>query len=450
MYLKNKKYNKNKKWITHKKALLVTATAAFVAISGGAQAKLRECEPTGILGIGSNSLTKMHTHHSMDKSEIGPLDLPLPETLKNLSAKADLVKGDIFPAIHVTDSQEAAQYLKKFDRLPTANVLDFAKLAYSTNQDGEWSEEEREIYGKLAIEEGWEICPFTGTTGAATNQVESTSGFIAFKEDHVVIATRGTEMTNLNDWMTNIRFSRSPFLRMFSSEERQKVSAATEQTFGFGGEIANGFLQTHLSSWDFVREAIRERSEFLGVSPGELKITVTGHSLGGAKAQLIGANLVTEPVLDIGVHKIEGSFIGEDGFYSPSVYSKPENPQNIEVIVFGSPNVFTDEAAEEVEKILGQDVYRVENNDMKFLKSLDLFDMTGDIVPSLPPRFLGFKPVGKRIGDEGKYGVSLGRHMMSNISDAALNEVDKARLETLRERQEIRNIPINVGGAPAA
>lgn len=328
-------------------------------------------------------------------------------------------------------------------------MLNFAKLAYSANQQEEWGDEEKEIYHRLAIEEGWEICPFNGTTGAATNQVESISGFIAFKGHHVVIATRGTEMTNPNDWMTNFRFSRSPFLRMFSSEERNKISAATAQLFGFGGEIANGFLQTHLSSWDFIRDAILKRSEFLGVSPSNLKITVTGHSLGGAKAQLIGVNLVTERALDIGVHKLEASFLDEDGFYSPSVYSDSENPQNVEVIVFGSPNVFTEEAAEKVEKILGEDVYRVENNDPKFLRGFALVDVIGDIVPSLPPRILGFKPVGKRIGDEGQQGISFGRHVMSNISKAALDEVDAARLTTLLARRKAMSTP-SITAAPAA
>ena len=236
---------------------------------------------------------------------------------------------------------------------------------------------------------------------------------------------------------------------MFSSEEKNKISAITGQFFGFEGEIANGFLQTHLSSWDFIKNAILKRSEFLGVPPGDLKIIVTGHSLGGAKAQLIGVNLVTEHALGIGVHKAEGSFFDEDGFYSPSTYSKPENPKNIEVIVFGSPNVFTGEAAEEVEKILGEDIYRIENNDPKFLRGFDLVDVVGDIVPSLPPRILGFKPVGKRIGDKGQQGISVGRHVMSNIGKTALDEVDTARLTTLLARREAMSIPGNTA-APAA
>ncbi len=446
MDLKNESGNKCKGWVTGKRALL--ATAAFIATSGITQARSPEVDTNGDI-FGDSTPAKLHIL-PMDepKSAINLLELPSPETLKNLPAT---VMDHIAGSPQATSNfKGAAQLLENFDRLATANVLNFAKLAYSANQQEEWGDEEKAIYHKLAIEEGWEICPFNGTTGAATNQVESISGFIAFKGHHVVISTRGTEMTNQHDWLTNFRFSRSPFLRMFSSEEQNKISAATAQFLGLeGGEIANGFLQTHLSSWDFIRDAILKRSELLGVPPSELKITATGHSLGGAKAQLIGTNLVTAQELGIGVHKVEGSFFDEDGFYSPSIYSKPKNPENIEVIVFGSPSVFTEEAAEQAEKFIGEDVYRIENNDPKFLKSFDLVDMVGDIVPSLPPRIFGFKPIGKRIGDKGQQGLSVGRHMMSNISKMALDEVDAARLTRLLARREAMSMPSNAA-APAA
>ena len=471
MSLKNESSSKRKGWIMGKRALL--ATAAFMTTGSIAQADIAEFDTKGdILGINSGSTSaKLHIF-PMDelKSATNLLELPSPETMQNLpttitdliketgSTKAN-IKGDVFGINSLmlaktfeamSNPKSAAQRLENFDHLTTANVLDFAKLAYSANHQEDWADEEKAIYLKLAIEEGWELCPFNGTTGAAANQVESVSGFIAFKEDHVVIATRGTEMTSWNDWQTNFRFSRSPFLRMFSNEERNKISIATAQRFnGLEGEIANGFLQTHLSSWDFIRDAILKRAEFLGVPPSKLKITVTGHSLGGAKAQLVGVNLVTDHALSIGVHKIEDSFLGEADFYSPSIYSESENPENIEVIVFGSPSVFAGEAAEQVEKILGEDIYRIENNDPKFFKSFDLVDLVGDIVPSLPPRILGFKPVGKRIGDKGQQGFSVSRHAMSNISDVALEEVDAARLTRLLARREAASVSRNAA-APAA
>jgi len=459
MFLSNKLRQKRKGRVAGKRRLLL-ATAALIATSGITQAKITEFDTKDdIFGGRSGSMSAKLGIFPMDepKSAINLLELPSSETLKNLPAtvigyvkEADPVKILAEPSQATGNFKGAAQLLEKFDRLLTANILDFTKLAYSANQQEEWGDEEKEIYCRLAVEEGWEICPFNGTTGTATNQVESISGFVAFKENHVVIATRGTEMTNWNDWMTNFRFSRSPFLRMFSGEERNKISAATAQLFGLeGGEIANGFLQTHLSSWGFIRDAILKRSEFLGVPPSELKITVTGHSLGGAKAQLVGVNLATERALDIGVHKIEGSFFGEDDFYSPAIYSKPENPENIEVVVFGSPNVFTEEAAEQVEEILGEDIYRVENNGSKHFRGFALVDVIGDIVPSLPPRILGFKPVGKRIEDKGQQGIYVGRHVMSNISKAALDEVDAARLTRLLARREAVSMPSNTA-APAA
>lgn len=395
MTLKNEPRNNHKGWMASKKALL--ATAAFIIMGGISQAEVEVDTKSDTLGTSSPMSAKQY-----------------PYVKNDLKSTAKLLEQPSFENLGI---------------LPGSLVLNFAKLAYPANQQEHWTDEEKAIYHKLAIEEKWELCPFNGTTGAANNQVESVSGFIAFKGDHVVIATRGTEMANRHDWLTNIRFSRSPFLRMFSEQENNKISAATAQYFGgfIEGEIANGFLQTHLSSRDVIKDAILKRAEALGKSPRDLRYTVTGHSLGGAKAQLIGLDLVTNRTLGIGVHKVEDSFFGNAddlgmSFYSPSIYSQPKNPGNIKVVVFGSPRVFDTKAAEQVQKILGDAIFRVENNNLK-LFSTDIVD-PGDMVPSLPPAILGFEHVGHRIADEESQGFWFTRHMTSYVSKKATDDID--------------------------
>ena len=115
-------------------------------------------------------------------------------------------------------------------KLPADLIVDFAKFSYSVDKKAGWQTTDKAIYNKL-INDGWILDAFDGTTGTANNQVESVSGLLAFKDDQVVIATRGTEMTNWNDWMTNVRFSRSPITRFFA-DESNKLGAITAQFFG--------------------------------------------------------------------------------------------------------------------------------------------------------------------------------------------------------------------------
>ncbi|MCE3230967.1 MAG: Lipase (class 3) [Alphaproteobacteria bacterium] len=307
-----------------------------------------------------------------------------------------------------------------YEKLSPEVIADFTQFSYDVNKKG-WEQSKKAIQ---LTEDGWKLDAFKGTTGTATHQVESMSGLLAFKGDHVVIATRGTEQTNLNDWATNARFSRSPVVRFFASETN-KLSAITAQFFGgVEGEVANGFLQTHLSSWDYIKEAIMNHAQSIGKSTSELHYTITGHSKGAAKAQLNALSLLTDPELAIGTNYLEKSFLehsdleGEDDFLGVANMATAKNRGNVDTVVFESPRVFSNTTAQQVDA-MGQGLTRIENRG----------DWSVDPVVHVTPAFLGFNHAGATINiDSG--GNPVERHLMNVVREPATKAITKHR-ETL-------------------
>lgn len=303
---------------------------------------------------------------------------------------------------HVSISNKPKQ-----EKLSAKDIVDFTRFSYSVAKTG-WKQEDKAIFNKL-INEGWKLDVFEGTTGSAANQVGSVSGLLAFKDDHVVIATRGTQMLNGADWQTNTRLYSSPyrkFLGLFSKNEAEKERAIGAQNFGgVSGEAAGGFLQTHLSSWDYIKNAILQHAKATGKSTQDFHYTVTGHSQGGAKAQLNALGLLTDRDLDIGTHTLEKSGIGfaadtqeidplkrsfiasnkevdgiEDlgksgfygvaqdnlelsGFYGTAKTTESKNEDNVDIVVFESPGVVSQEMAKNMDAIMGKsNLLRIENS----------------------------------------------------------------------------------------
>jgi Lipase (class 3) len=315
-------------------------------------------------------------------------------------------------------------------RLPARTIVDFTNFSYSTNKKA-WKEKDKELYNRF-INDGWKLDPFNGTTGSASDQIESVSGLLAFKDYQVVIATRGTEMTNWDDWKTNFRFSRSPFVKFFADEdESNKIEAINAQLFnGLDGEIANGFLQTHFSSWEYIRKSIQEYAKSIGKSPKDLTYTITGHSKGAAKAQLNALNLLTDSALGIGVDYLEKSFIFNDpdisssimgsGFLGVAKKTEPKNKGNVEAIVFESPRVFDVKAAGKVDAIIGKgNLGRVEN----ISRMSPDWD---DPVTKVSPEFFGFQHAGTPIRINAG-GTFVTRHMMGNVGEAAITAIEEHR-----------------------
>jgi|GEM_PF-3391058 len=383
--LRNRSIYAKKRLVMNKKALLTTASFILSTAIAHADVSMREDY----------------------NFEIGPITTPKTYIMENMKSQ---------PQLSLQPLDE-----KKTDSLPASLIVAFAEFAYSVDNNQGWDTGDKEIYNML-INDGWQLDPFIGTTGAADNQVESVSGLLAFKDNHVVIATRGTEMDNWNDWLTNFRFSRSPIGRIFPSEAN-KISAITAQFFGVDGEIANGFLQTHLSSWDYIQKAIMKYAVSSGKSTKDLRYTITGHSMGAAKAQLNALRLLTDSTLGIGVSEVEKSFmddyyedLGMSGFYGMAQKSAPKNPGNVETIVFESPRVFSDITAEHVNRIMGENLFRVENGNQVF----------ADPVIFLPPESLGFKHAGQAIEINNGF-LMLRKHLMKNVGEAAIPALEASR-----------------------
>lgn len=393
-----------------KKILLTSASIIVFSAAAYADADLETMSELGFLGA--------HLNKSFVAKDLS-------ETMVDLS------------------TQEIAQ-VQDSHKLPADLIVDFAKFSYSVDKKAGWKTDDKAIYNKL-INDGWILDTFNGTTGTANNQVESVSGLLAFKDDQVVIATRGTEMTNWNDWMTNFRFSRSPITRFFA-DESNKLGAITAQFFGgVDGEVANGFLQTHLSSWDYIKEAILKRAQSLGKSTKDLQYTITGHSKGAAKAQLNALNLLTDSELGIGTDYLEKSFILSEsaldfdltksqmdvfgsGFYGISKKTDPKNKGNVETVVFESPRVFSDTTAEQVNKIVGEgNLVRIESRREGIAGLVDT-----DPVTHVTPAFLGFNHAGTAVEINGG-GAFVTRHMMGNVGPKAVGAIEKHR-ETVAQK----------------
>jgi triacylglycerol lipase len=122
-----------------------------------------------------------------------------------------------------------------------------AKLAYASDK-------------KIQIEtqEAWNFDNYQFLNGG------DTQGFIIGNQRIIVIAFRGTEPSNLQDWMTDSRIHLQP---------------------AFGGAVHSGFLEGLNHVWDLLiqkLEIFQDQNQ---------PILITGHSLGAALATLATARL---------------------------------------------------------------------------------------------------------------------------------------------------------------
>lgn len=114
-----------------------------------------------------------------------------------------------------------------------------------------------------------------------------------------------------------------------------------------------GFMKRHNDTWDQAYLILQQIAEKQGKELKGLKITVTGHSLGGALAQMAALRLA----------------------------KLSEVKDNIRVVTFGTPRVFDYEAASEYDALLKE-------------KSLRIHQRGVDPVTMVGPGWLGYKHVG--------------------------------------------------------
>lgn len=365
-------------------------------------------------------------------------------------------------------SQAFAVAPKGHQKLSGQTLVDFAKASYAVHHEDmasqvppkrDSSPDERALLIKL-IGDGYELVPFRGTTGSANEgQVESIAGVIGFKDLDVVIALRGTEMTDLNDWCTNFRTSRdgigtrvlSYFGDLFNRayggilgkeqhehENYAKRSAITSNYFyNLSGEISNGVLESHESYWEFLVDAINARITTMrlqghkNIAPKDLYYTVTGHSKGGGKANLVALNLLTELRLGIGVSHLDNSVMLNDSvvgdFYAISHKTRALNQGNVELVTFEAPRVLSAEAARQAKEIIGENnIIRIVNKG--YVDSIDF-----DPVTHVAPEILGFEHVGQEVVINESY--SAFRHMLDNVAPAAAPLIDSVHAGTFTGNQ---------------
>ena len=247
--------------------------------------------------------------------------------------------------------------------------------------------------------------PFLGRTGSANHQVLSISGALGFKGLEVVIATRGTQPKNIHDWRTNFDMFQntlSAFNRYIKDDSvfaanKRKDSQIVSQLFNGmpGGLIANGFLRTHLSSRDFIKEKIENYAKSINVPVEHLNFTAIGHSKGGAKAQLNGLFVATE-----------------------------FGAKNVTVMTFQSPRVFDEVAARAFESIIGKEnIIRFENKSSNWWWPLTL---DFDPVIYVAPNMLGFKHAGSSVTLDNNKWFAV-RHSMGQVTAEIARAVNIAQ-----------------------
>lgn len=346
------------------------------------------------------------------------------------------------PSQHLSAEKTVVQKTAQASNVSGKTLTNFTDFAYSVNKPG-FQVSDKEIYNQL-INDGWKLVPFNTKTGSASNQEESVGGVIGFRGKDVIIATRGTQI--FADWLTNLRVNigrsfdvltdtiknvapvKAVFSKIFPSWYRSTLKDRDDMTTanyfpGVQGRAAVGFLQSHLSSWNQIKQEIMEYAKSENLKLADLHYEFTGHSMGAAKGQLNALGMLTDQGLKIGVKKLEDSFVLSTSqlgvsFQAPAKYSDPKNTGNVDVTVFASPRTFSKDMAKDAEEIIGKEnLVRIENKG----NGLDQ-----DPVTHVAPKILGFDHIGTSVPIDGG-GHFFGRHFMGSIRDLASSAIDKFR-----------------------
>ncbi|WP_254229672.1 lipase family protein [Wolbachia pipientis] len=235
--------------------------------------------------------------------------------LKDASDLADLIKGQI----------------AEFDEEKLWKMCTFSKISYG---DVDRKLEKGKYKTKRKFEEeGYQIIRFydneliedkycsdvdykleqhdVGYALTGKNSYNRDAGYIFIKDNEVDIAYHGTR--DLNDVKEDLRASltKLPFL-------------------SGDNYVHSGFYSLFKRSWPSVHKILQGHANDKGLAIKDLKINVTGHSMGGALASITALCL-----------------------------NKTEGAEDVHVATFGSPRVFYNGAAEVYNECLGHNTIRV-------------------------------------------------------------------------------------------
>lgn len=162
---------------------------------------------------------------------------------------------------------------------------------------------------------------------------KETQCFVASNSDMLIVAFRGTEPTNLKDWLTDARIKYSPG--------------------PFNSKVHHGFKKALQDIWPALLQELATQQ-----TNGQ-SLWMTGHSLGGALATLCTA------------------YLRHQGFSANDPKDKPV----FGTYTFGCPRVGNGDFAQKLNQDSGSRMFRFVNNN--------------DIVTRVAPRVLNYSHVGK-------------------------------------------------------
>ena len=270
----------------------------------------------------------------------------------------------------------------------------FAHLAYLSNAKDQSS---YNVTRARMENDGWTLKKVKGKT----NSVESNMVVMGFRGKQVIIASRGTEMTNANDWLTNLDFAKN--------KQAAELLGIKE------GYVHNGFLQAHLSTWDEIKSNLLFYAKKRGVKVSDLEIETTGHSLGAAQQDLNQLHLLKDHDLDLGMKKVQDSFMYDD-FYGMSLHESIVGSDKVRGTAFAGPKVFDQKGADEFKKAVkeGHSPHVVNKH---------------DVVPKVPFNFIGFQDVGDIVDIDTNSNIA-DAHSLDVMKKKALKALDKTKKQT--------------------
>ncbi|WP_040754533.1 lipase family protein [Wolbachia endosymbiont of Diaphorina citri] len=271
-----------------------------------------------------------------------PVDQIYKDLTESLDKEADLDHNALYIVLGLGEGQAGLDYasdlsdlikgqIAGFDKEKLREMCTFSKISYG-NVDRKLEKGEYKTKREFE-EEGYQIIKFydndsiqneycldtdykleqhdVGYALTGSNSYNRDAGYIFIKDKEVTIAYHGTR--DLNDVKEDLRASLAKL--SFLSEDHR---------------VHSGFYSLFKRSWPSVHKILQGHANDKGLAIKDLKINVTGHSMGGALASITALCL-----------------------------NKTEGTEDVHVATFGSPRVFYNDAAEVYNQCLGNKTVRV-------------------------------------------------------------------------------------------
>jgi len=202
------------------------------------------------------------------------------------------------------------------------------------------------------------------------------------KENDVIITFKGTN--TLNEIVHDIK-------SQFTPKEMNTIVKHIGLNIPEQGNVAGAFLNTLINAWSYIKNALLNHMS----GKTNIRLFITGHSLGGAYAGLF--------TYILGLFK---KYNSSDSFLN--------NVIGIHLITFGSPTFLSDKARNNFNMLLDEGTFTVDRVVSQAVaarsSSTQAFVGIGgilgpnDLIPNIPAIFshTGYRPLATEIGPEGK------------------------------------------------